>query len=158
MKLDIKDAVSGFRAFVLRITGTTAMVQAYLDTVATRNVQIHEVVTGTIDAALANLRAMQERLDAVYEQRNLLAIALAQLVPGSGVSLDNQKRKGWDAVVTLRLQGGPVSFHMSPEQALPALSHLRTYDGPWDGAGWTEHARVLYGFIEAMGDDLLGRR
>lgn len=102
-------------------------------------------------------RALKAKLDQTYDQRNLLAIALAQLVPGSGWGRDNNESwsDDWRTVVYLHLPRGQVTFHMHPRQSALAIGNLPQYEGAWDKTWWDEHQPALTGLIEVLGDDLL---
>lgn len=143
--------VSSFQLFVMRLIGVRKKIDRAF---AERDAAIRFLD----DHYTTEMKAMSDRMNEVYDQRNLLAIALAQLVPGSGVGLDTET-KGWDdswrTVVYLHLPRGQVSFHMSPQHAELAQMNLPTYDGRWDSTFWYEHRPVLVGLIETLGDDIV---
>lgn len=102
----------------------------YSGTVTRLQGEIHEVeVTMSIDEP-------NEKLNAVYVQRNELAVALAAMALRAGLhagrGIDESKIEGWNHVVYVDLPNGQqVSWHMSPE-CIELLDILPTYAGEWD--------------------------
>jgi hypothetical protein len=93
-----------------------------------------------------------EQLDAVYAQRNELAIAFvkAALAAGwkAGRGTDPQADHEWSNVVYVDLPDGrQVSWHIAPREA-HLLEGLPYYKGEWDRtfvgrtAGWTRSMEV----------------
>ncbi len=93
-------------------------------------------------------------LNAVYSERNNLAIGLAKMALLAGLKagrgFDDDPKKDWAPewrhIVYVDLpNGSQVSWHMSPKE-LPLLDSLPAYEGGWDGTflgreDWTSGVR-----------------
>lgn len=146
--------LNGLQSFIVSLIGAESRIEEAFDEEKRTHRTVYEAMSQYHhDEAVKT----QEKLNTIYEQRNLLAIALAQLVPGSGVGTDNNLlwSPAWRTVVYLHLPRGQVTFHMAPGQQEAAISNLPQYDGQWDQTYWEEHKPALLGLIEALGDDLL---
>lgn len=89
----------------------------------------------------AEVRALQDRLDHVYGERNALVVAFAKsaIVAGWGAGrgydgdLSKEWTPEWRHVVYVDLPNGQqVSWHMSPGE-ICLLEGLPEYQGEWDG-------------------------
>lgn len=77
-----------------------------------------------------------DKVNAVYVQRNELAVAFAAMALRAGFKagrgIDESKVEGWQHVLYVDLPNGQqVSWHMSPE-CVELLDILPSYDGEWD--------------------------
>lgn len=93
---------------------------------------------------------MKDQLNAVYSQRNELAVAFALAAieagwnAGRGFDMDmpGADVNDWGHVVYVDTPGGQVSWHIAPDD-VHLLAPLPQYDGEWDGtfrareSGWT---------------------
>lgn len=125
---------------------TTDEVEGMLKERTTALLQERDAAVQRGDKLFAQVKARDEKLDAVYSERNALAVALAKMalkagfVAGRGV--DRDPPDGWDPdwlnVVYVELPGvGQVSWHIGPRD-LERLIGLPDYPGEWDG---TAHGR-----------------
>lgn len=98
------------------------------------------------DQLFAQVKARDEKLDAVYSERNALAVALAKTAIAAGYfagkGVDTTPDTNWDPewlnVVYVELPGvGQVSWHIGPRD-VARLDSLPEYHGEWDG---TAHGR-----------------
>jgi len=128
---------------------------------------------------MSEIKSLQDRLDAVYHERNQLAIALARLVlVHDDLKFSDLAGYGFDpatgrAVVYVTLpSGAQVSWHMSDritrDWQVNGCTSLPTFSGDWDGTfigreeNWpTNHIRAkprpnpLYAIKVAV--DVMGR-
>lgn len=113
-------------------------------------------VTPFLEAAQEEAKELRCRVNAVYLQRNELAVAFVKLtllaggVAGRGRDDKLETDADWSHVVYANLPNGrQVSWHMSPD-ALPLLEGLPQYAGVWDGSfiargtGWSRELPVAW--------------
>lgn len=73
----------------------------------------------------------QERLDAVYEERDRLVALISSLYP-SYIAIDEDSEDGFKNVVYIETPEGQLSWHIADKE-VPLFSHLVVKDNNWDG-------------------------
>lgn len=83
------------------------------------------------NAIKADQELWQERLDAVYEERDRLVALISSLYP-SYIAIDEDSEDGFKNVVYIETPEGQLSWHITDKE-VPLFSHLVVKDNNWDG-------------------------